>query len=797
MNIFNCGIFPSDNEYINNNIEIYIGSFFLNYLPKDFKKISIYVILDGNCQVYYQDSVYKLEARDIFISASHRFYFFNTISNDCLFLKIEFFEDAENNIHLNLYDQIIYKAFKNTRMLENLYSIMYLCKSNYYGKLCENMSIVYYTDKLIKEIYSQARVKNDNRGQEKNNKNVQDVWDIFYEIMEKPYEDHRLSTKEDIYNISYSQLSKNFKEITGIKYNNFITYMRLDRAIEMLYSTDKSVLDISLEVGFNSSKAFHESFRKFTGTTPYKYKRQIIEISNNDFKYKNIGDYYSNPEVVNMIDEYSIDFYSGSGRKINIYNFNYYNSSNFSEMDLDTIIDNLIIAVDSSVKLNTSFLDAISKDLSLNRLKIEISINDDFEPFVYYEEEAYKLSVNDIIRYASLLIKYNKKPLITVILDRGLFNRGDRIVAILSIYFCLLTDILGLVELQNWTFEFKIELDCVINERCMEGFMIFLSTIRQDVCAKYGLDKIGINVGDLDRYNTDSCFKNFVDRLCKEDYLDHLSFNIVNSYFDGEDILDYIYLEKLLDKSQKTITSIRRKCNNDKQIYVSFMDIRENYRLLPKKYLEGIKAINLLVRLHWLIRAGVSIIKVGKDCLFNLYYSQQKDIKRLSIGDISHGVLKYYLKSDHYFRDSTYYILKFISKLYENVRSYDDRFLISSNGTDYKAIIHLSCSDNYRSMLDAKNEDDCANNLVKVKIPINSGVYKLRVYTINSNFGNVYTEMDKIGDPCNFDSNEMEYLERINMPKLEVEEIHVDKFFQKDFKFEPFEIKLLTFTRIK
>lgn len=125
----------------------------------------------------------------------------------------------------------------------------------------------------------------------------------------------------------------------------------------------------------------------------------------------------------------------------------------------------------------------------------------------------------------------------------------------------------------------------------------------------------------------------------------------------------------------------------------------------------------------------------------------------------------------------------------------DDRLMYSTDGVDYRVFFSLG----YQQSLEMiSQEGNVANieNEVKLILPIAKGRYKLRIETINSQYGNLYTEIDKIGDVADFDANEVEYLKRINIPRLQVEDILIEKDFKRDFILEPFEIKYLVFTKI-
>lgn len=61
----------------------------------------------------------------------------------------------------------------------------------------------------------------------------------------------------------------------GQSYQSIKDDLRRDLAISQLCHSDKSVLDIALELGFAEASAFHRAFKKWTGARPGEYRRNL------------------------------------------------------------------------------------------------------------------------------------------------------------------------------------------------------------------------------------------------------------------------------------------------------------------------------------------------------------------------------------------------------------------------------------------------------------------------------------------------------------------------------------------
>lgn len=67
-------------------------------------------------------------------------------------------------------------------------------------------------------------------------------------------------------------LCKYFKNATGGTVVDYINFVRLRKACELLHATEKSILDISFECGFASVQYFNRIFKQNAGCTPRSYR---------------------------------------------------------------------------------------------------------------------------------------------------------------------------------------------------------------------------------------------------------------------------------------------------------------------------------------------------------------------------------------------------------------------------------------------------------------------------------------------------------------------------------------------
>lgn len=98
------------------------------------------------------------------------------------------------------------------------------------------------------------------------------------EYIEKNLE-KEISLKEiaKLNKISPSALCKQFKKNVGVGFSKYVSQKRVEKVIEIITENkDIKVLDAAYSCGFRNSAAFYEAFKKNTGTTPLKIRKNLV-----------------------------------------------------------------------------------------------------------------------------------------------------------------------------------------------------------------------------------------------------------------------------------------------------------------------------------------------------------------------------------------------------------------------------------------------------------------------------------------------------------------------------------------
>ena len=79
--------------------------------------------------------------------------------------------------------------------------------------------------------------------------------------------------------ISVRYLSKIFKSYMGVTLSNYITIYRVNRSIALMQSTDLTLTEIALQVGFRDSQQYSKVFMSVINATPSQYRNCLLYTS--------------------------------------------------------------------------------------------------------------------------------------------------------------------------------------------------------------------------------------------------------------------------------------------------------------------------------------------------------------------------------------------------------------------------------------------------------------------------------------------------------------------------------------
>ncbi|SIR23521.1 helix-turn-helix domain-containing protein [Halanaerobium kushneri] len=121
----------------------------------------------------------------------------------------------------------------------------------------------------IEEIYNNLIIEL------KNKNNYSDIINKTLLYMNKNYDkDITLSRAASEIGVSYSYLSRKFKEECGQGFSDYLNQLRIENAKQLIEVGDSNIKEIVNQVGFNNYNYFFKVFKDSEGMTPSEYERK-------------------------------------------------------------------------------------------------------------------------------------------------------------------------------------------------------------------------------------------------------------------------------------------------------------------------------------------------------------------------------------------------------------------------------------------------------------------------------------------------------------------------------------------
>ncbi|QIA07633.1 AraC family transcriptional regulator [Draconibacterium halophilum] len=101
------------------------------------------------------------------------------------------------------------------------------------------------------------------------------IEEVRFEMRQNAAQEFDLEELARQHNVGYSYFRKMFKKYTGVSPGQYHLQLRIIRAKELLISTDKSIKEISLELGFQTIHYFSLIFKKKVGMNPSEFRKRL------------------------------------------------------------------------------------------------------------------------------------------------------------------------------------------------------------------------------------------------------------------------------------------------------------------------------------------------------------------------------------------------------------------------------------------------------------------------------------------------------------------------------------------
>jgi len=221
---------------------------------------------EGLGNLEYRGRKYQLGKGDCFLIYCHDHQIYYTDNDDLWkFIWVHFNGSNIRSYYQKIYQNsgAVYKMGSDSIVLRNLEDIISMILEN-------NINLQFVASKLIVEMLTEIILLNNSESNtDKKNEHIEET---VNKIEEKFCEHISLEEMADWAKMSKFHFSRTFKNLTGYSPYEYLKNCRLNNAKQLLKLTDKSVNEISRQVGFESVSNFIKTFKKSENITPNTFR---------------------------------------------------------------------------------------------------------------------------------------------------------------------------------------------------------------------------------------------------------------------------------------------------------------------------------------------------------------------------------------------------------------------------------------------------------------------------------------------------------------------------------------------
>lgn len=253
----------------------------------------------------FDNRVYPLKAGDFFVLSPYSMHYVNHASPEaagcCEYLYINPEELLKDFYPLALPDAMSWYKNSDVPFLfsqkthSRLYQLLMLILEEYHHRDKEYRPVIKglfqsLMWELTRELSSQAASISDKY---RNISVLLPALKTIHSDFDQPLKTAELAAK---CHLSTSGFSSLFREQLGENSGKYLSRIRLQKACELLYRTELSILEISIEAGFLSLSNFYRCFRDYYHMSPQKWRNLCRSIHKKDVSHTLFSTKYNEKE---------------------------------------------------------------------------------------------------------------------------------------------------------------------------------------------------------------------------------------------------------------------------------------------------------------------------------------------------------------------------------------------------------------------------------------------------------------------------------------------------------------------
>ena len=588
--------------------------------------------------------------------------------------------------------------------------------------------------------------------------------------------------------LSSSYLSRYIKESFGKTFSEVILDARLEHAEKDIVQTDWPITRIALESGFSLPASFNKAFRQRYGVAPSVYRKQ----HRNQEKAPGENS-FSSVSSEEMLDQKIQDFISRKNQQYRSF------GKNIAELSAHVQEGKMFHRFWEEMINAGSFTDMMRAEMQEHILELReglhfshIRIWDLYSPelMLFRGDGKERLNFSRIDGVMDFLHNHKIRPYIElgakpVVLLRNVeeylvyeerkpsFSKPEQYAAFLDQFVTHYVNRYGIEEVEQWYFEQWMDTRIEDVERYLDVFDAVHSCLK---AISPNLRIGGPGLSGESSVNMEQILKGFSRRICKPDFISFYA---------------YPYLSPEQHRQQLVGTSERIQGSN-----AMIRLIEENRKLLWDlgfwKQELHVSEWNFTVSSRNIINdsmfKGAYIVRNLLNCIGKVdaagywfgtdLFSEFYDSEHLLNG--SGGLI-----SKDRICKPAYYGMYFFSRLDKYLLTYSEDGIIATNGRgNYTILCHNYKHPGYQyyrekeGTIDARHYTEYFDEDTKqfrfVIRGVENGVYQIKTRVVDEENGSVLNEWERMGYTDELTANDIDYLRKICVPRIQVEEVTVE-----------------------
>ncbi|WP_113675567.1 AraC family transcriptional regulator [Vallitalea guaymasensis] len=261
----------------------------ITFPPHWHDEIELIYMLDGECEVWLNNTLYKLNKGNLLIIGSREIHHFSN-NKKSRKIFIQFNLSLVSNIYNDLNKlKFINPVFESDKISDEHYKmelerqILDLKQEFIQKKPAYKLNLMAGLYRIIAVLLRFTPIEYYSKGEKTKQNQRINLLSRIYKYVEYHYNENiSLDQIAKVANFSTYHFTRFFKKSTGITFLSYLHLYRVEKSKNLLESSSKKIIEIAMLSGFDNIKTYNRVFKDYTGMTPSEYRKNIEKIQDSN-----------------------------------------------------------------------------------------------------------------------------------------------------------------------------------------------------------------------------------------------------------------------------------------------------------------------------------------------------------------------------------------------------------------------------------------------------------------------------------------------------------------------------------